>query len=158
MIGFYTLHLLSKGIYPLVFTLLVQARSAFIAISKECRARSIYRLKAEWLYRIITLVLILSAPSDEFACLSVSSYEEKGTTNKTGNSALDVQLDCYSFRNGVLEPVVEQSIDWDTFNNSYVHTIILSRACLRFDEITLSCTLRKPAMRTWGSCKYWLNT
>ena len=158
MIGFYTLHLISRGIYPLVFTLLVQARTAFIFISKECRSGSIHRLKAEWLYIFKTLAFLISTPSDDFACLSVSSYKQKGTTNITGSSALDLQLDCYSFRNGVLEPVVEQSTHWGVLNNSYVHTIILSRAWLRFGEITLSCTLRKPAMRTWGYCKYWLNT
>ena len=58
MVGFYTLYLISRGIYSLVFALLVQARSAFIAISKECRSVSIYRPKAGWLYILTTLVFI----------------------------------------------------------------------------------------------------
>ena len=98
MLGLYTLHLLAKGIYPLTLILLMQARSVFITIAKECLPGLIYLSKAQWLYILTTVLFIIFAPFDEFASLSVSSYEEKIFRNKTGSSALDVDLDFYKLK------------------------------------------------------------
>ena len=117
MIGFYILHLLARGIYHLLFILL-QARIALIAISKECRSGSIFLLKAQCVYIITALVFIISALSDEFASLSVTSYDEKDTRNITGSSALDVEVDSYSYNNGVLGLVMEHSLHGGVFNYS----------------------------------------
>ena len=89
MIGFSTLHLLAGGIDPLLF-ILVQARIALIAISKECRSGSIFLMKAQLIYILTAMVFIISAPSDEFTSLSVTTYDEKDTRNITGSSALCV--------------------------------------------------------------------
>ena len=156
MVGFYTLYLISRGIYSLVFALLVQARSAFISISKECRSVSIYRPKAGWLYILTTLVFIISVPSDEFACLSDSYHEEKFIRTITGSSGLDLHLDSHSLENGVQRPDVEQSIHGCTLNYSYAHTIVIPGAWLRFGEIRQTSTPIKPAVRTSGCCKYML--
>ena len=117
MIGFYILHLLARGIYPLLF-ILVQARIALIAISKECRSGSIFLLKAQWVYILTALVCIISALSDEFASLSVTSYDEKDTRNITGSSALDVEVDSYTYNNGVLGSVMEYSLHGGVINYS----------------------------------------
>ena len=140
MLGVYTLHLLAKGIYSLVFILLVQARSVFITISKECLPGLIYRSKPQWLYMLTTVLFIIFAPSDEFASLSVSSYEEKIFRNKTGSFALDMDLDFYTLKNRDLGPLVEDSFHAGAINCSYVHSI-------------KSSSLTNSAMEAWGFCK-----
>ena len=140
MLGVYTLHLFAKGIYPLVFILLVQARSVFITISKECLSGLIYRSKPQWLYILTTVLSIIFAPSDEFASLSVSSYEEIIFRNKTGSTALDLDLDFYTLKNRDLGPVVEESFHSGAIKCSYVHSI-------------KSNSLTNSAMEAWGFCK-----
>ena len=140
MLGVYTLHLLAKRIYLLVFVLLVEARSVFITISKECLPGLIYRSKPQWLYMLTTVLSIIFAPSDEFASLSVSSYEEKIFRNKTGSFALDMDLEFYTLKNRDLGPVLEESFPAGAINCSYVHSI-------------KSSSLTNSAMEAWGFCK-----
>ena len=150
--GFYTLSLLSRGIYSHVFTLLVRALSAFIAISKECRSGSIYRLKAQLLYILTTVVFIIFAPCDEFASWSVNPDKENVFGDIKGSSAFDVDFDSYTFKEEVQGPVVEQSLHLGTINCSYVNSTVISRAWLKFAQMKLFTTDRKSSMRTSGRC------
>ena len=71
----------------------MRACSAFIAISKECRSVSIYRTKAQCLYILTTVVLIIFAQCDEFASWSVNPDKENIFVDIKGSSAFDVDLD-----------------------------------------------------------------
>ena len=140
MIDYYTLHPLARRIYPLVFTLLVQARSAFIAIAKECRSGLIYSLKAQRLYILTTLIFFISAPSDEFASLLVSSYDENLFRNNTDSSTLDIDLESNAFKYGVL-------------GSGAVHSVVVTKPCLEIIEILTSSSHTNSAMEAWSSCK-----
>ena len=151
--GFYTLSLLSRGIYSHVFTLLVRARSAFIAISKECRSGSIYRSKAQWLYILMTAVFIVFAQCDEFAFWSVNPDEENAFWVIKGSSTFDVDFNSYTFKNEVKGPVQEQSLHLCAINCSYVYSTVISRAWLKFAQMELFSADRKSSMRTSGGYK-----
>ena len=89
---------------------------------------------------LTTVLSIIFAPSDEFASLSVSSYEEKIFRNKAGSFALDMDLEFYTLKNRDLGPVLEESFPAGAINCSYVHSI-------------KSSSLTNSAMEAWGFCK-----
>ena len=109
MIGFETSNLLPVVIWRLVFTFLVPACVAFIAILKNYCCGGINLLKARWFYILMTFIFVISVTSIERSSLSVISCDKRVTTNITDSSVLHIESDSYLLKNGIIGAVIENS-------------------------------------------------
>ena len=96
-------------------------------IFKECPWGWIHLLKAHWLYVYTTLVLTISDPSIQCAPFLVISSESNVTSAIPGKSDCDVKSNYFRFKNGVLGPVMENPLHWNTENCSYDPAVVIMR-------------------------------